>query len=187
MDEEGTDDTAAMARVDLDPVVLPSNDVRVYEYGVRLDPESAPLADAQIVMARRLYNEIVAAMRQVHAEMSQWVLERAGEEAIALNARAEQLFEAFRAAKAANDPEAMALVASERHSVWRDLAAHLSATRKTHATELRTQFYSRIDILTSSITGARPLVPPLPEGRFKDRFGSPAARRAAPTNGSNQS
>ena len=47
----------------------PSANVRVYEYGVRLDSSAQQAVIDQIMMARYAYNEIIACMRQVVDEL----------------------------------------------------------------------------------------------------------------------
>lgn len=134
-------EVSASALVD---AALSSNDVRVYEYGVRLDPECIAAADEQVRKARVLYNNIVASMRRIHDEMQAWVIDRAGEDGHRIQARLDALNEQFAAAKAANDEPAMKAVASQRREVWKEQAACLGAVRKAHAGELRERFYSKI-------------------------------------------
>ena len=109
-------EVSASALVD---AALSSNDVRVYEYGVRLDPECIAAADEQVRKARVLYNNIVASMRRIHDEMQAWVIDRAGEDGHRIQARLDALNEQFAAAKAANDEPAMKAVASQRREVWK--------------------------------------------------------------------
>lgn len=121
----------------------PSN-VRVYEYGVRLDAETVPLADAQIFKARALYNAIMEAMRRTHAQMTDWVLERGGPEIVALRDRLAATADAFSQARAQNDEAGMMAAAAQRRALWREISPKLAAVRKAHAQDLREQFYSRI-------------------------------------------
>lgn len=120
------------------------SDIRVYEFGVRLDPESDKAADDQIWRSRHLYNDLIALMRRVYDEMQVWVLERAGAGARELNKKVDALTEQFAAARAANDEAAMRTVAAERRAAWRELAQALGLVRKEHATDLRKLFYARI-------------------------------------------
>lgn len=126
------------------PADLRPNNVRVYEYGVRLDAESISVADAQVAKARTLYNNLVEVMRRIHAEMNAWVMAASGPEVAALHERIESLLERFMQARAANDDLDMANAASERRAAWRELAPKLAAVRRAHAKELRERFYGRI-------------------------------------------
>jgi hypothetical protein len=140
------------AGVELTPAALPSSDVRVYEYGVRLDPEAVKHVDDQILKARLLYNDIVAAMRCVHADMQAWVLDRAGDEAKVLHQRVDELSQAFKDARAANDDVAMSRAAEQRLTAWRELVPLLQKARKDHAADLRGMFYSQVGNKVGCIT-----------------------------------
>jgi DNA-directed RNA polymerase subunit RPC12/RpoP len=128
----------------LTPAHAPDTSVRVYEYGIRLDRESIEHAEQQVHTARRLYNDLVAAMRSIYEEMQEWVLERAGDEGRAAYQRIQALNEGFARAKKANDEDAMKQAAQERKMVWRDLSSCLGVVRKAHVKELRDKFYARI-------------------------------------------
>lgn len=141
---KSTDHTESLDQVELTPTLVGVSDIRVYEYGVRLTPESAQAADQQIFLSRRLYNDIIAVMRRVYDEMQAWVLARAGDEAAALNRQVEALTEQFMTAKAANDEATLKDIAAQRRVVWKQLATALAKTRKEHAQSLRDLFYSRI-------------------------------------------
>src|SRR5574337_411266 len=128
------------------PALTPDTSVRVYEYGIRMDKEAVEHAVQQVIMARLLYNDIVAAMRRVYDEMQAFVLERCDDAGRAAHMRVTTLNEAFDAAKADNDEAAMKRVAQARREAWRDLAASLSVARKAHAVDLRQLFYSRVGL-----------------------------------------
>lgn len=123
---------------------IPTQDVRVYEYGLRLVPETAAIANDQIMLARRLYNDIVAAMRSTYDEMDAWVLERAGDGARDLQRQLELVNLSFDAAKARNDESLMKEVATTRRGLWKELGACLGIVRKAYIADLRELFYSRI-------------------------------------------
>jgi hypothetical protein len=117
---------------------------KTYEYGVRLDDGVRVAVWDQIIRARRLYNELIAAMRGIYDEMQAFTIERAGTEAAALLARIQALNEAFKAARADNDEPRMKMVAEERRGCWRELSPLLKAARKEHKTEIGERFLVRI-------------------------------------------
>lgn len=149
MPASNCDDTAA-GRIEMAP--FSAQDVRVYSYGVRIDPECVALADDQIRRARRLYNEIVARMRAIYAEMQSWVLDRAGEDGRRAHAEVESLTAAFAEARSANDESAMKDIAAQRRAAWAQLSAALKSVRSANAAELRERFYSRIGTNSSTDT-----------------------------------
>jgi predicted RNA-binding Zn-ribbon protein involved in translation (DUF1610 family) len=116
----------------------------VYEFGARLDPASEPDVTMQIMKARQLYNQIISVMRDIHGEMQTFVMEHAGPEAQALQARIEALGQQFMAAKARNDEPEMIQIAQERREARKVIYPLLSETRKTLRTDLIERFYSRI-------------------------------------------
>ncbi len=71
-------------------------------------------------------------------------MERAGEEALALQAQVETLNLAFAQAKAANDEPEMKQIAEKRRNARKALYPLLNETRKAHRAELIEKFYSRI-------------------------------------------
>jgi len=112
------------------PADIPSGDSIIYEYGIRIDLESAALAGEQIALSRRLYNDIIASIRSVFYELQEFVIERAGDEAVSLRDRIDRLSEAFDTAKAADNEPAMKQIAEERREQWKALSAALKDTRK---------------------------------------------------------
>lgn len=108
----------------------PAGDVLVYEFGARLDPESIPAVSEQITLARRMYNDVVAFIRDTVAEAHAVVLAHAGPEAVSLQAQIDALTESFKAAKAADDEAAMKDIAQRRRQCWADLGAMLKTARK---------------------------------------------------------
>jgi hypothetical protein len=129
---------------DLQPGKTPSGDVITMEFGARLDRESVEVVNRQITLARRLYNDIVAAIRAIVGEMNDYVLERAGPQAADLQARIETLTAEFAEAKARDDEPAMKRVAEERRGLWRELGAALKGVRKEARAEIQSRFLSRI-------------------------------------------
>jgi hypothetical protein len=115
-----------------------------YEYGVRLDEGARAGFWDQAIMARRLYNEIVAAIRGIYDEMQAYTLEVAGEEARQLRARIHELGAEFLAARAANNDDLMKAVAAERNGCWKELSPLLKAVRAEHKAEIKERFLSRI-------------------------------------------
>lgn len=126
------------------PALPAQGDVRVYEFGCRLDKESVAAAVDQIFMARRLYNALIACERDIVGEMRAFVIEKAGPEAAAADERIERLNAAFAAARADNDEGEMRNVARERRAAWRELADLLKAARKEHRSEIQARFLNRI-------------------------------------------
>ena len=132
------------AQFRLETAKTPRGDVLVMEYGVRPDRECLPAINEQIIMARRLYNNLVACIADVVGQMQAYVLERAPESARAVATRLEALEEEFQAAKAAKDEDAMKRVAQERRSLRPQLYGALKETRTALKKELSQNFLSRI-------------------------------------------
>lgn len=116
---------------------LPTGDVLVYKYGCRLDVDCLPVVNEQISLARKLYNDLVANMRQAVDARSERELELCGEPALAVKRRINDLNAAFDAARAANDEVEMKAVAEARRSEWKVLSDVLKTVRSTHKVELR--------------------------------------------------
>lgn len=122
---------------------VPATDVLVYKFGCRLDPDCIERVEAQILLARRLYNDLIEDIRKAHALRSSCEMELAGEGALVLKGRIDVLSKAFANARAANAREAMKLIAAERRSTWDELLEILGGIRSSHKQQLR-QFLSRI-------------------------------------------
>jgi hypothetical protein len=116
----------------------------IYEFGVRIAKATEPQITDQIQKARRMYNSIIAVMRSIYDEMQNFVKERAGQEAWALQNHVEVLNLAFAQAKANNDEAEMKRVAEERRNTRKALYPLLNETRKTYWAEVVEKFYSRI-------------------------------------------
>lgn len=116
---------------------LPTCDVLVYKYGCRLDADCLPEVNEQIALARKLYNDLVANMRQAVDARSARELELGGEPALAVKSRINELSEAFDAARRANDDLGMTAAAQARRSQWGALNDVLKNVRATHKAELR--------------------------------------------------
>jgi Zn finger protein HypA/HybF involved in hydrogenase expression len=117
--------------------------VLVYEYGVRVDKDCDKVVWDQIQKARKLYNEIVATMRETYDEMNTFVLSRAGDEAKTLYKEIEALSVKFMAAKASEDKEGMKEIAQQRREKRFRLSAILKEVRAGLKAELKT-YYDRI-------------------------------------------
>ncbi len=126
------------------PALPPTGDVLIYEYGARVDSDCLPAVGDQIAKARRLYNDLVAVIRGIVDEMRDFVLQHAGSEALALQARIDALTEAFDAARAANDEDRMKQIAAERRALWPELGELVKGARKAHRAEIQDRFLSRI-------------------------------------------
>jgi hypothetical protein len=136
----------------LTPASAPAGDVLIFEYGIRLDKESLDPAITQIMKARRLYNALIAIMRDVVAEMQVDTMARAGPEARATQAAIDDFTAQFAAAKAANDEAAMARIAEARREAWRALAAQLKGVRQAARADHKARFFSRIGRTTDTAT-----------------------------------
>ena len=108
-----------MNQTKVTPANISSGDAIIYEYGIRIDKEAAALAASQISMSRRLYNDIVACMRDTVVKLQAFVIERAGSEAQAIQDEIAALTEAFDAAKAEDDELAMKRIAEDRRAKWK--------------------------------------------------------------------
>lgn len=116
---------------------------QVYEYGVRIDAECRGEIWNQFILSRKLYNELVACMRDIYQQMQDYTIEHA-DGAAAILAAIEVKNEAFQAAKAAKDDDGLKSIAVERRELWRELSPILKATRTAHKTEIQEQFLSKI-------------------------------------------
>ena len=119
-------------------------DVLVYEYGARVDKDTAEFANAQIAKSRRLYNELVAIMQAAVTELQAFVIVHADAGAVAAQKRIGELNTQFAAAKAEDDEASMKHIAQERRTQWYVLSGYLREARKTHRTEIQERFLSRI-------------------------------------------
>ena len=133
-----------MPRQKITPADIPSGDSVIYEYGIRIDKDSAALVGAQISQARRLYNDVVASIRNTITDLQAFVVDRSGPEAISVQAEIEALTEAFAAAKAADSEPDMQRIAESRREKWRTLSGMLKAARKEHRAEIQERFLSRV-------------------------------------------
>lgn len=122
----------------------PSANVRVYEYGVRLDSSAQQAVIDQIMMARHAYNEIIACMRQVVDELQAFVIHHAGEHAQSVQNQLELKSAEFVAARAQNDEAAMKRIAVERKALWQELSPLLRESRTRHRADIQSLFLSRI-------------------------------------------
>lgn len=133
-----------MSSGNVSPAKPANTEVLIYEYGARLDKECREAVGEQIIKARHLYNEIVACIRVIVAEMQAFVIEKAGPDAQAIQERITALSDAFVVAKAANNEEEMKCIAQERRPLWRELGDQLKGARKAHRVEIQERFLNRI-------------------------------------------
>lgn len=117
---------------------LPPGDVLVYKFGCRLDKSSEQIASDQIALARRLYNDIIACMRQQVQSRAEKEIELGGDEAASINTEIAALTDKFKAAKAKNDETAMVAIATERRKAWGNLSLALKGVRVQHKDVLKT-------------------------------------------------
>lgn len=76
-----------------------------YEYGVRLESDCIQHVDHQINLARRTYNEMMAAIRSVHDAAQSFQMEKAGPEGRAIADHIKALNAAFKEARAQQKEE----------------------------------------------------------------------------------
>ena len=115
-----------------------------YEYRAYLDGETRKDTWKQIILARQMYNDIVAKMREIHQAMNDYTALQAGEQAAVIISRVESLTEQFKAAKAADDEPQLKAIADQRRAAWRELSPILKAVRKDHKAEIQQQFLSKV-------------------------------------------
>jgi hypothetical protein len=130
--------------VKLTPAKMPSGNLLVYEYGIRLDKNSIEPAVNQILLARKLYNDIIAEIRETIELMRLDVMRRAGPAAQALQMHIDTLADQLITAREMNDDERRLQIAAERRDLWKQLAALLKSIRTANRTEYQEQFFSRI-------------------------------------------
>lgn len=136
----------------IEPWISPPPDVVVYEFGARLEDASQAAAAVQIQQARQLYNALINCIRIVHTEMNAWVLERAGPQAQALQAKLVECEAAIAAAKAGAEVERLYLLAPQRLELGTELTSLLRPLRERHRADLRSLFFSRVGNTTSTQT-----------------------------------
>lgn len=119
-------------------------DVRVYEYGCRVDKDCREAISDQIFSARRLYNDLVACEREIVEAMRMFVSEKAGSEAQAVERHIALLNETFAAARAKNNEAQMKRVAQERREAWRERSVLVKAARTEYRSQIQERFLSRI-------------------------------------------
>jgi hypothetical protein len=119
-------------------------DVLVYSFGARIDREAEDAAIDQIIKARRLYNAIIAKMRDIYAEAQAFMISKAPAGAAALQGAIDTLSEQFAQAKAESDEPAMRDIAMQRREKWRDLGVMMAAIRKEHRTHINATYWARI-------------------------------------------
>lgn len=110
---------------------------------IRFYPDDENIIWGQIKKKRELYNNIIACMRNIYADMQEFVLNKAGVEAQEIKAEIDRLTTEFKAAKAANNEALMRSIAELRCAQWLKLSTALKATRKEFASEIK-QFTSKI-------------------------------------------
>lgn len=138
--------------MDITPAKPITGEVLVYEYGARLDKDCAAAVDEQIHKARRLYNDIVALMRDTMTEMQRDLLEKAGPQARETQALVDRLTEQFNQAKAADDEPAMQKIAQQRREAWATLSTQIKEARKALKADHQERFFSRIGKKTTCAT-----------------------------------
>ncbi|WP_428423485.1 hypothetical protein [Methylibium sp.] len=106
----------------------------------------------QTQQARQLYSALIGCIRIVHKEMNAWVLERAGPQAQALQAKLVECEAAVAAAKAGADVERLHLLAPQRLELGTELTALPRPIRERHRADLRALFFSRAGNTTSTPT-----------------------------------
>jgi hypothetical protein len=130
--------------VKLVPAKLPTGNLLIYEYGVRLDKDAIEPAVNQILISRRLYNNIIAEIRATIEQMRADVLRKAGDSAQFLQARIDLLSGNLIAAREANDEELRRKIIAERRELWKELAVRLKSIRAAFRAEYQERFFSRI-------------------------------------------
>lgn len=132
-----------------DPITITSaaasqTDVLVYAFGARIDKETEEAAVDQILKARRLYNTIVAKMRDIYAEAQAFLMSKAPPSAVALQAEIDALSEQFALAKASSDEPTMRSIAGIRREKWREHGAVMASVRKEHRAHVNATYWVRI-------------------------------------------
>ena len=123
--------------------------ITTFMYSVRLDQESAPLVWQQIRSARKLYNDIIAFMRQTYDETQVFILDKAGDEAKNLNSEIEDLNKQFKIARADQDDAGMIEIAQLRLEKRRVLSGLLKEVRANNKNEVKAIFFDKIGLRTS--------------------------------------
>jgi hypothetical protein len=126
--------------------------ITVFEYGVRVDKDCEKAVWQQIQLSRKLYNDIIAAMRRTHEEMSQFVLDRAGADAKKLAEKINVLIEKFKAAKADQNEEGMKEAVLALRENRAALFAQLKEVRLNNKDEINRNYFSRIGLKSTCET-----------------------------------
>lgn len=119
-------------------------DTRVFQYGVRVDPEYRDKLHEQLFMAHTMYNDIVAEIKRITTDAIAWLQEKAGQKALDLRLQISELSELYDKLKAADDREGLKKVAEERRGLWREWYELMHAARKEHFAELKSRYLDLI-------------------------------------------
>lgn len=121
-----------------------SSQVRVFEYGARVDPECWEHVHDQMRRGRDCYNAIAAAINHVIDDAYAWLAEQAGDEMQQLSQRISTLNDAWMAARALDDRTACEAVAAERQSLRARWYQLLHASKRKYAAKLRERWLSQV-------------------------------------------
>lgn len=123
-----------------------------YHYGIRLDSQCLPALEQQIWLARKMYNETVAVMRQVYDDAQAFILSKADKETKIQLKRIEKLNADFQNARSANaDESILKKITQARRETWNDLSPCMKALRQQYKKELQ-GIYNRVGINASCDT-----------------------------------
>lgn len=122
----------------------PDASVFYHEYGVRLDKECKDAVWDQIQRSRGLYNDIIASIKRMFAEMNAFVMDRADAEAHALQQAINDGIEAFKEHKTNRNEEGMKAEAQGLREKRAALGAKLKEVREKHKREIQERFLSRV-------------------------------------------
>lgn len=125
--------------------VRPSDtDSRVYQFGVRVAPESRQKLREQFSLAHATYNAIVAEIRSIDNEAREWLQEKAGDAAVSLRQEIALVEAQMGDAKAADDRVRFKELATERRALWTQWYQLLHESRRVHTAELKREYMDKI-------------------------------------------
>jgi len=123
--------------------VLKPEDVsaKVFQYGIRINKESLPVAKEQFWLYGRAYNDIIAMMRDTASTAISFLEEKSGPDIFGLKECIALERELYRAAKAADNRSALEEIAPRLKKLWSDYRTILHATRKQHKEDVKQLLY----------------------------------------------
>jgi len=139
-----SDEAVEQKNVELSPLRLADSSARIYQYGVRISVDCMPRLHEEFFLAHDLYNKMVAEVRPIISGAIEWLVEKGGHEADLLRRRLDELKNAYREARAADDRPLQQKIAPDLNAATKEWYQLMSQLRKDNKDELNAKFLSKI-------------------------------------------